>query len=276
MSIAIYFAKRSYLFVNLILCFKGEACGKPHQVPYSKGGFEVIGLPEGIAFKKPGQYGLKQVRQIMEQAENIKFVITDHGQATNDHALEWRLNEKERETYIAVLKKIVDDEKVASCILKNELIEESDLEVTNLDLSKIEFNMLTMKLSHLFHTDAQTTLIANYESSKVHNGFILPTYTETDEPETYWLFYHPGSAEAIEDLTVEEKIWGYWLDKTNGALTYHLMKNKTFIVGLNLICYQEKELCSIRLKKNISDGQITIPSSFDKAILECLAKQGFL
>lgn len=230
----------------------------------------MTGLPEGIAFKKPGQYGLRQVQQIMEHANEIQFIITDNGQDP-------MLNESEKKEYRNILKKIVSDEKVSSCILKNEVIEEQDLEVTDLDLSKREFDLLATKLNHVFKSDALTTLAANYESSRVHQGYILPVYTDTDEP--YWLFYYPGSADAIEALSAEDKIWGYWLDKTNDALTYDMLKNvKTFIIGLNMICPQEKELGSLRYKSSILDtcNRITIPSSFDKSILECLAEQGFL
>ena len=149
------------------------------------------------------------------------------------------------------------------------------MEVTNLDLSKREFDILATKLNHIFKSDALTTLTANYQSSRVHQGYILPVYTDTDEP--YWLFYYPGSADAIEALSAEDKIWGYLLDKTDNALTYDMLKNvKTFIIGLNMICSQEKELGSLRYKSSISETRITIPSSFDKSILECLAEQGFL
>ena len=47
-------------------CSKGQAIGKKCQVPYLKGGFSVIGLPEGIPFKKPYNYGAHQIKKIME------------------------------------------------------------------------------------------------------------------------------------------------------------------------------------------------------------------
>ena len=235
----------------------------------------MTGLPEGIAFKKPGQYGLRQVRQIMEHPNDIQILIKDDGQVTNKHIFWQLLNENERKVYRSILNKIVDDEKVSSCILKNEVIEEHDLEVTNLDLSKTEFDILSKKLNHVFERDALTTLAANYESSRFHQGYILPVYTDTDEP--FWLFYYPTSADAFEALSAEDKIWGYWLDKRNEALTYDILENvKTCIIGLNMICSQEKEIDSLRYKSSILDARINIPSSFDKSILECLAEQGFL
>ena len=36
------------------------------HVPYLKGGFSLIGLPEGIPFKKPYNYGAYQTKNIIE------------------------------------------------------------------------------------------------------------------------------------------------------------------------------------------------------------------
>jgi hypothetical protein len=232
-------------------------------------------LPEGIVFKKPGQYGLKQVKQIMERANDIRFTLTENSQVDNERRFWQSLNEDDRKVYRSILCKIANDEKVSSCILKNELIMEPDMVTANLDLSKKEFDILMTKLKHVFDKDALTSLTANYEHSKAHNGYILPVYTDTEDP--YWLFYYPGSGDAIEAWSHEDKIWGYWLDKTDEKLTYNLMKNlKTFVMGVNLICFQEKELGSLRYRSCIVDTQITIPLSFDKCILQCLAEQNFL
>ena len=40
-------------------------------------GFSVTGLPEGITFKKPYNYGNSQLRKIMESADDIQFIIND-------------------------------------------------------------------------------------------------------------------------------------------------------------------------------------------------------
>ena len=58
------------------LFLTGEACGKPSlRVPYKKGGFEVLGLPSGLNFKRPSAYGSKQIKEIMKSANNITFKI---------------------------------------------------------------------------------------------------------------------------------------------------------------------------------------------------------
>ncbi|XP_028416465.1 uncharacterized protein LOC114540547 [Dendronephthya gigantea] len=253
-----------------------EVCGKPCRVPYAKGGFTVTGLPEGIVFKKPGQYGMKQISHIMKNADNIKFVL--NVVPTNKIPVCDHVTETERATYRSVLKKIIDDDSViSSCLLKNILIKESDLNVIDIDLSKSEFSLVTTKLKELFDADALAALVANYKSGEAHQGYILPVYTDTDEP--YWLFYYPGSADGIELLSTEDKIFGYWLDKTKKEFTnttYKLLNEKTCIVGLNVISDQDKGPGTLRLKRAILNGQISIPSSFDTSVLECLAKQDFL
>ncbi len=47
----------------------------------------MTGFLEGIDFRRPGRYGLKQVWRIMEHAKNIMFVLTDHGKAASELAL---------------------------------------------------------------------------------------------------------------------------------------------------------------------------------------------
>ncbi|XP_046861460.1 uncharacterized protein LOC124454735 [Xenia sp. Carnegie-2017] len=155
------------------------------RVPYLKGGFTVTGLPE----------------------ENRKY------------------SDQERECYRSVLKKgVFEEAKLSMCLIRNKLIEECDLVVTDVDLTKSELDLLTGKLKNFFKPDAFATLIANCKSSRTHEGYILPVYTDSDEP--YWLFYYPGAAEGIESLSTEDKIWGYWLDKTSSELTYKLIKTQ--------------------------------------------------
>ncbi|KAK2555714.1 General transcription factor II-I repeat domain-containing protein 1, partial [Acropora cervicornis] len=63
-----------------------DVCGKPCKVPYLKGGFEVHGLPEGIPFKKPYNYGRIQLKKIMLHAHNIHFTITSTPTSTSTPA----------------------------------------------------------------------------------------------------------------------------------------------------------------------------------------------
>lgn len=276
MLLSLIVASYIYVLPIIVIFFEGEACGKMCRVPYLKGGFTVTGLPEGITFKKPSQYGIKQISNIMKNAQNIHFKIIESPQVEKVLTENRKYSDQERECYRSVLKKVVFEEaKVSMCLIRNKLIEECDLVVTDVDLTKSELDLLTGKLKNFFKPDAFATLIANCKSSRTHEGYILPVYTDSDEP--YWLFYYPGAAEGIESLSTEDKIWGYWLDKTSSELTYKLIKTqKTNIIGLNLICYQDKELGTLRLKTKIFTSQISIPFGFHTSVLECLAKQDFL
>lgn len=259
-----------------ISIFTGEACGKPSHVPYAKGGFEVTGLPEGVAFRKPSGYGLKQIRDIMKNAENVKFTLKEEEPEFDSLG---QLPSTIKETsYFQILQKIVDMEKITACLSKHELIAEKDLEV-DIDLMESEFNLLTTELSNHFETDAMTALVANYKISKAHRGYVLPVYTDTEEP--YWLFYYPGTSAKIEGLHPEDKISGHWFDKTHQKLQYELLveKRETFITALNLVCPQNKELGSLRLKRSITvekSATINVSLDFDTSILACLKRQGFL
>lgn len=54
----------------------GEITGNS-RVPYSKLkqlGVMVEGLPDGIAFKHPSSYGRRQLQQIIQTKDNLKFI----------------------------------------------------------------------------------------------------------------------------------------------------------------------------------------------------------
>ena len=56
----------------------------------------MTGFLEGIDFRKPGRYGVKQACKIMEHTKNIMFVLTDHGKAASELASGQALSSKER------------------------------------------------------------------------------------------------------------------------------------------------------------------------------------
>lgn len=225
---------------------------------YARGGFEVTGLPDGIAFKKPTGYGLKQIQEIMKNAEKIKFKIIE-----------------EKEEYSRVLHKIIDEDKIAACLSKHALVTEQDMEVSDLDLLTSEYHILVTDLKDHFEKDAMTSLIANYQCCLTHKGYVLPVYTDTSEP--YWLFYYPGTSSEIEGFIPEDKIRGYWLNKSSD-LEYKVLASKTSITALNVVCLNG-ELGTLRLKRNISiqeGSTISIPIEFNSSVLTCLEEQGFL
>ena len=113
------------------LFLTGEACGKPSlRVPYKKGGFEVLGLPSGLNFKRPSAYGSKQIQEIMKSENNIIFKILP-SEASAPEASD--INDK-HVLYEKLLSKVVGKEKAAACLSKQEKIVEEEIEVLDVDL----------------------------------------------------------------------------------------------------------------------------------------------
>ena len=258
------------------LFLTNEICSKPSvRVPYKKGGFEVLGLPSGLNFKRPSAYGSRQIKKIMKSANNIAFKILP-SKASAPAALD--INDKPV-MYEKVLSKVVGKEKAAACLSKQEKIVEEEIEVLDVDLLSSEFFTLETEPKHCFDEDAFAAVKSNYETGRNHCGYILPVYPGSDE--TYWLFFYPGNAENIENLQVHDKVQGYWLDKTSNELCYKLLvgRRKVYIVGLNLVSNDPNELGSLRLKITLdaNDGaQITIPREFDESIKESIKQQSSL
>ncbi|XP_028414282.1 uncharacterized protein LOC114537441 [Dendronephthya gigantea] len=247
-----------------------EASGKLcARVPYHKGGFEVTGLPDGVEFKKPTSYGANTIQAIMKNSENIKFFIVENQASDREETLQ--LTSKHSQA----LTKIVDSDKIGRILSGETSIKKDDLEVADPDLSASDFQVLMTDLHSHFEKDAMSALIANYQSSFRHKGYILPVYTETEDP--YWLFYHPGTATEIESLSPEDSISGYWLDKATSNLEFKLLHKKTSIKALNVICF-DGNLGSLRLKKHLllcNRTTIVLPVDFDTSIVKCLEHQGF-
>jgi hypothetical protein len=102
----------------------------------------------------------------------------------------------------------------------------------------------------------------------------------TDTSDTFWLFYHPGTADEIENLRAEDQVTGYWLDKTQRELHYKLLveSRKASIVALNLISEDQDELGLPRFRKHLdikNDVATIISVDFDYSVKECLKKHGF-
>jgi hypothetical protein len=76
-----------------------------------KRGFEVKGLPDGIPFKKPSNYGARQMRKIMECQDDIVFVLVkpiadDTVQKEPERKEVQPPTAEDKETHISLLQKI--------------------------------------------------------------------------------------------------------------------------------------------------------------------------
>ncbi|XP_028394832.1 uncharacterized protein LOC114540760 isoform X2 [Dendronephthya gigantea] len=252
-----------------------EACGKPIQkVPYSKGGFVVSGLPDEIEFRNPSTYGQKQIQKIMNKADDIAFCLQNPAVKVPS-----QVTVAELAVHKQILVKLVTEETATASLSNQHQILEEDLEVCEFDLTASEFNILTTQLRDYFHEDAITALESNFEAGRGHQGYILPVYTTTSD--AYWLFYHPGTADEIENLQPEDPISGYWLDKTEQELHYKLLvePQEASIVALNLINDNLSELGSLRVRKHLDTEDelrlIAVSADFDYSVKECLRKHGF-
>ena len=152
----------------------------------------------------------------------------------------------------------------------------------DLDLSEIEFNLLSRNKAKYFSDDAWISLKTNHESCYNHEGYILPTYTLSAGE--YWLFYYPGKLSEVKQLCDDQKIWGYWLNKRNENL-YELVlgKKKVSVNGISIICLNDTQKnilgrvpLFIRRKLPLKDKSLTsISGIFHRSILTCLEKHGF-
>jgi hypothetical protein len=115
-------------------------------VPYLKGGFRVVGLPEGITFKKPYNYGANQLKKIIEPAGNIQFIIDCHEHGKRDESSPPPLDEVKN-----LLAKIAGSDAAERVLFdsKANILEE---EVVDLELSEEERVLLYSCLAKICST----------------------------------------------------------------------------------------------------------------------------
>lgn len=263
----------------------GDACGIPgSRVPYKNGNFTVTGLPEGIPFKKPLNYGTNQLNQIMNHQDDICFHLTPNANVNNsneDAPPNGDKDDSSSSDVYKVLSKVVDEDLVNDILAGKCLIEETELEVTDLQLNEREFQFLAEKCLKYFTEEGWQSMKANYESACEHKGYILPVYTESKDP--YWLFYYPDKISNLQNMEPETKVWGYWLNKTKKHLTYELIlcKNTMSIDAVNIIGKASQEIDShepLFLRKEVllkRKSLVIVPEFFHNHIIACLKEYGF-
>ena len=245
-------------------------------MPYKKGNFTVTGLPNGIAFKKPLNYGSNQLDQIMKHQEDITFHLKPSVNNSDEDASSSIQEDISLDIYNKVLSKVVDETMVNEILAGKRLIEEKEVEVTDLQLNEQEFQFLTEKCLKYFTEDGWKSLKANYECACDHEGYILPVYTESKD--LYWLFYFPGNISSLQGMQKETKIWGYWLDQTKEKLIYELiLSTKTMSIdAINVIGGKTDEPLFLRGKVVLKNKSLfVLPESFHRRVIACLKEHGF-
>lgn len=255
----------------------GDAVGIPGcRVPYIKGGFTVTGLPNNVQLKKTSSYGVNQIKDIMAHQENIVFNLTPKDNSGNGSADADVTNIISQDARKALCK-VVDGDRVDEVVAGRAAFEESDLEVTDIQLSEYEFQLLTSECKKYFTEDAWKSLNGNYESCCEHEGYVLPVYTESKDP--YWLFYYPGKNSELQNLEPGTKINGYWLNlKEQHDYELLFSKNKMSIDAVSIISDSDEEN-NLILKQAIAlwnKNVVTVPESFHNRVLACLETHGFL
>ena len=137
--------------------------------------FDVVGMPEGIEFKKPYNYGTHQLRKIMESSNDITFVIN-------------KSEELHETTSFSPLGEIFTMEQVRSLLQKFtglDLAEKAlqnegekilqDVEVVNLTLTDEEKALLYTCGSEYFSPDAWLAVGHNMHIQPVQMNSFCPS-----------------------------------------------------------------------------------------------------
>jgi len=240
-------------------------------VPYLRGGFEVHGLPEGITFKKPYNYGRHQLKQIMLAADSIYFMIV----STNEPEDQPEENPSDAvsaadDNVQALLSKIGGTE-AANRALDGGQIMEEEVEVVDLNLSPAERLTLYALCLQFFSPDAWLSVGANIKHSDEAKSLLLPIYTTAKEQ--FWLFQTVSKPTRIMKSVTTTKIRGHWLDlRADGS--YCVLPNGDQVTGKNIIRTAHGPLyfeCNLSLE---SEEPYHLPTAIRSVILTTLLKAG--
>ena len=163
-------------------------------MPYLRKGFRVEGLPDGVPFRKPCDYGAKHIRAIMNAKDEIKFIIINET-PNDDIQMEVATTEEEMGSVtakmpfkaVAGVLRLVTEDRAKDAHFNGNLIREEELEVVNLNMRSGELEELLESSSYLFHEDALSSLQANVEALADKKAILLPTYTTAKS--NFWLFF---------------------------------------------------------------------------------------
>ena len=233
------------------------------RVPYLSGGFRVEGLPENIRLKKPKQYGSNEIKRIMHNKDEIKFII----EPNRNEELPSPENKECEELLEKVFKKrnfsqekvsIEDVQAVRSERFSNiSLIEEVISSCANLFLDDA-LNAFTRKFDEF---------VSNAKE------LILPVYC-SDEEDNFWLFYCAYTAENLKRKGSNDKLTVYWLDHES-ARTYKMLPEKVTLIGENVIKHNGRYFFEIH-KFQEENQMFELDKSFEKKIINVLSEQGYI
>ena len=277
----------------MYISITAEAIQRPGaKVPYLRKGFTVVGLPHGIPFRKPCDYGTKQIKDIISASGELKF-ITESQSAEIDQTVgsladpssevpagEGSSIEFHVSDFSAGLLPLVGGDRAKDAQMNRNLIKEDELDVVNIQLREDGIEELLKSSSHLFEESAIISWKANWSSSQKRKALLLPTYRTARC--NFWLFYFEGFEAELEKLVESgQAIPGIWLHKIgNKDSRRYKLKPYTSINSVakdNLIKDSKtKKFLFYEVDILAVGNTITIPENFHTAIYGSLAAAGFL
>lgn len=269
-----------YHLISTKILVAGEAIKKPgSRVPYMRGGFVVLNLPEGITFKRPYNYGANQLRSIMENKDQIKVIICDEdvpvAESSEVTSPEIHFGTQEDPLIESIFSKIVGQEAAARVLRNSQSINEEEVEVINLVLTQPE-RMKLYCCRSFFDDNSWTAVGHNLQHSNESQGIIVSVYTEVED-ERFWLFYLPHcKPSALMKFGLSSKKKGYWLDLENNQ-NYKLLHKNQDTLQANWIIRSEHGPIYYTQNMPVSDSQyFQMPDIFKSCILAVLQKNASL
>ena len=245
------------------------------------------GLPDGVPFRKPCDYGAKQIREIMNAKDEIKFIIINET-PTDEIQMEVATIEEEIGSVaaktpfkaVAGVLRLVTEERAKDAHFNGNLIREEELEVVSFNMCFEELDELLECSSYLFYEDALSSLKANVEVLEEKKAILLLTYTTAKS--NFWLFFFDGKLEDVENLFQAGKsVPGLWLHKTGkkDSMRYKLKDTSTVatIKRDNVIKDKKNDSILHYETSGLTLGStVTVDDDFCKSVLSSLAADGFL
>eukprot|EP00112_Aurelia_sp_Birch-Aquarium-sp1_P007290 Seg1794.2 transcript_id=Seg1794.2/GoldUCD/mRNA.D3Y31 product="General transcription factor II-I repeat domain-containing protein 1" protein_id=Seg1794.2/GoldUCD/D3Y31 len=257
------------------------------KVPYLRKGFRVEGLPDGVPFRKPCDYGANQIKLIMKARDSIKFIVLNEI-PTDEIQMEVAATEEEIEPVAAEIPfkavtgvlRLVSEERAKDAHFNGNLIREEELEVVNFKMRCGELEELLEGSSYLFHEDALANLKANIAALAEKKGILLPVYTTSKS--NFWLFFFDGKLEDIENLfRAGESVPGLWLHKIGkkDSKRYKLKEAST-LVSINkenvIKDKRNRSIISYEITGFTLGSTVTVDDDFSESVFTSLAADGFL
>ena len=233
------------------------------RVPYLSGGFRVEGLPENIRLKKPRQYGSNEIKKIMQNKDEIRFIVDSNEKE--------ELPSTQNKECDQLLEKVFEKRNFSQGKVSLKDVQAVKSEMFS-NISLIEEALSSC--SNLFTDDALTAFTSKFNEFVANaKELILPVYCSGEE-DNFWLFCCPDSAENLKKKGAKDKLTGYWLDHES-TRTYKMLQEKVTLIGENVIKDNGRYFFEVH-KFEEENEMFELNKSFEKKIMNVLSEQGYI